>query len=139
MDLKEPIAVYTAGTNLEAHMIASMLNDNGVPAFAVEDQSGASLWMFGTIGQIHRPKIWVDKLTEAAARQLILDFEERRRERKNRGAGRETISVLCEKCGQTSLFPETQNGTVQNCPSCDAYVDVGSLDWDEDFEETSDS
>jgi hypothetical protein len=139
MDLKEPIAVYTANSNLEAHMIATMLNDSGVPAFAVEDQSGASLWMFGTIGQIHRPKIWVDKPTETAARQLIQDFEDRRRERRNRVPGTDTIPVQCEKCGETSLFPDTQNGTVQNCPKCDAYVDVGALDWDEDFGETSDS
>ena len=133
------MAVYTAGTNLEAHVIANMLNDNGVPAFAVEDQSGATLWMFGTIGQIHRPKIWVDKSAATEARQLILDFEERRRERKNRGPGTEEIPVQCEKCGQTTMFPDTQNGTVQNCPSCDAYVDVGSLDWDEDFGEPCDS
>ncbi len=138
MDLKEPVAVYTAGTNLEAHVIVSMLNDNGVPAFAVEDQSGA-LWMFGTIGQIHRPKIWVAKSTTAEAQELIRGFEDHRRERKNRGPGTQEIPVQCEECGKTSMFPDTQEGTMQNCPTCDAYVDVGELDWDEDFGEPDES
>jgi len=96
MDLKEPVAGYTAATNLEAHVIVSMLNDSGVPAFAVEDQSGATLWMFGTIGQIHRPEVWVAKSTAAEAEELIKGFEERRRERKNRGPGTQSSDVARE-------------------------------------------
>ena len=136
MNLKEPIAVYTAPTNLEAHVITNMLNDNGVPAFAVEDQSGASLWMFGTISQFHRPKIWVDKSSASEARQLIRLFEERQRERKNRGTGTLEIPVQCNECGNTMKFPDTQNGSVQQCPRCSAYVDVGELNWEQDFGET---
>jgi len=139
MNLKEPIAVYTAPTNLEAHVIVNMLNDNGIPAFAVEDQSGASLWMFGTISQFHKPKIWVDKSTASVAEQLINLFEERQRERGNLGTGTQEIPVQCEECGETSMFPDTQNGTVQQCPKCYAYIDVGELNWDQDFGETDES
>ncbi len=49
MDFKQPVVVYTAATNMEAHLILQMLHANGIPAHAVEDQSGVSLWGAGTI------------------------------------------------------------------------------------------
>ena len=49
----------------------SMLNNSSVPAFAAEDQSGTTLWMFAAIGQIHRPRVWVDTSTATEAQRLI--------------------------------------------------------------------
>ena len=43
MDFKKPVVVYTAATNIEAHLIVDMLLANGVPAHVIEDQSGVSL------------------------------------------------------------------------------------------------
>jgi len=136
MDLKEPVVVYTAPTNLEAHVVVSMLTANEIPAYAVEDQSGASIWMLGTITQFHRPKVYVDKSDVEAALQLVLEFEERQRERNRPGTSTEQVEVRCEECGASTMFPAAQSGTVQDCPKCHAYVDVGEIKWDENFEAT---
>ena len=137
MEFKEPIAVYTAANNLEAHMIVAMLNTNDVPAVADEDQSGVSLWAFGTISQFHQPKVWVEKSTAQAATQLILRFEEKNRERKNPSTSTGEVQGRCDECGMTSVFPDSLNGTVQECSHCCAYVDVvvGEPEEDEDFSE----
>ena len=52
-----------------------MLQSNGIPAHAVEDQSGVSF----SISQFHKPKIWVDQPTVAKAELLIRKFEEKNR------------------------------------------------------------
>ena len=139
MNLKDPIAVYTAATNLEAHVIVNMLNDNGVPAFAVEDQSGASLWMFGTISQFHDPKVWIDKSSVSEAEKLIDSFEKRQNERRNVSTQTQELHVVCDVCGKTTTYPGTLNGTVQRCPQCDTFIDVGELNWDQDFGETDEA
>jgi hypothetical protein len=135
MELKEPFAVYTAATNLEAHMIVDMLKANGIAAFADEDQSGVSLWAFGTISQFHKPRVWIEKSACTEAARLILDFEERKRQRQNPDDRADAIKVECEECGKTSTFPGSLNGTTQECSHCGAFVDVGEFRWDDDLGE----
>ena len=135
MELKEPFAVYIAATNLESHMIVDMLNANGIAAFADEDQSGVSLWAFGTISQFHKPRVWIEKSASKEAAQIILDFEERKRQHQNPDGGDDTIEAKCEECGRTTIFPDSLNGTTQECSHCRAFVDVGEFAWDEDLGE----
>ena len=136
MNFQEPFIVYTAATNLEANTIVAILNANGIPAHAVEDQSGASLWGGGTISQYHQPNVWVDKSTAQRAAQLILRFEESKRDRDNPGVSTGEIPVKCEACGKTTIFPDALHGTTQECSHCQAYVDVGEFAWDEDSAES---
>ena len=133
MEFKQPVKLYTDATNVEAHMIVAMLHANGIPAQAVEDQSGVSLWMGGTISQFHAPNIWADKSTSEEATRLIRQFEDDKREHANPGAGKGEIQVECEECGKTTMFPDTLIGTTQNCSHCDAFIDVGELPWNEHF------
>lgn len=46
--LPDPVVAYTANGNLEAHSAVTWLESNGVRSYAVEDNSGASLFAFGT-------------------------------------------------------------------------------------------
>lgn len=133
MDFKHPVVVYTAATNVEAHLIVDMLHAKGVPAHAVEDQSGLSLWAFGTISQFHKPNIWVEKSSAQEAAQLIQAFEKNRQDRENPRHSDGEVQAVCEDCGKTSVFPDSLNGTTQECSHCHAYVDVGDLPWDDDF------
>lgn len=136
MKFKEPFVVYTAASNLEAHIIVDMLDSNGIAALAVEDQSGVSLWWFGTISQFHKPKIWVERSTAVKAKQLIQQFEQRNREREKPGTSTAAdIQVQCEECGKTTVFPGSLDGSIQECSHCGSFVDVGELGWDEDFGE----
>ena len=139
MELKNPKIAYTAASNVEAHMIVELLLSNGIPAHAVEDQSGVSMWSFGTISQFHQPNVWVDETSLEQAEELIRDYEEKRRQRERpRETGGE-IETVCEDCGKVTSFPDSLDGTTQECSQCGAYVDVGELPWDDDFGEAEDA
>jgi hypothetical protein len=135
MHLKDPLKIYTAESNIEAHLIVEMLQSNGIKAFAEEDLSTVTLWAFGRISQIHQPNVWIERSSESAATKLIDAFEERKQERASASEADAQIVVLCEDCGQQSFFAKKLYGTVQDCPYCSAYVDVGELDWEDDFGE----
>lgn len=131
---KEPYKVYTAATNIEAHMIAKMLEANDIDVFVEEDLSGVSLWAFGTITQYHKPDVWIEKSSAQAAVELIRQSENRQRELANAKSDPPETYALCEECGRESLFAGKYAGTVQECPHCGAFMDVGDLDWDWDDE-----
>ena len=134
MELNNPITAYVAEGNLEAHALVDWLMSNGVDAYAVEDNSGVSLWAFGTISQFHKPKVWIDKSDTDKAKDLLIQFEDRKRARRSQMDGSPPITATCAECGQASEFPVSQNGSTQNCPKCYAFMDVGSFDWPDDFD-----
>jgi hypothetical protein len=134
-----PVVVYTAASNVEAHMIVKLLSTNDIPAYAVEDQSGVSLWAMGTISQFHQPRIWVEDASAEGAAKLIRVFEEKNQMRRQPGLGDNVIAVVCEGCGKTTSFPESQNGTTQDCGHCGCFVDVGDTDFDADLETAEES
>jgi hypothetical protein len=126
MPLRDPVAVYNAANNIEAHLVRNALNDSGIEAFAAEDNSQAGTWMMGMIPEIHKPQVWVDRADVARAKPVLEDFERRAAELQDTGAqDRPPIEVICEECGQRSTFPAAQRGSVQQCRHCGAYVDVG--------------
>lgn len=130
---EKPVVAYTAATNLDAHVIVRMLEANGVPAFVIEDQSGVSLWMLGTISQFHQPRIWVEEALAEQAKELIRAFEEKNVTRSHREGSGGSLATECEQCGHTTVFPDSMNGTTQDCGHCGGFVDVGESTPDEDF------
>ena len=133
MALSDPVAIYNAKTNGEAQMLKVMLQELGIAAFAVEDLSPAGMWfMFGTLPEIHKPQVWVNRVDADRARAAIDSYEEQtaasaRAEREAAEAG-EPIEVECDECGHKAVFPAGERGTIQDCPRCGAYVDVGQFD-----------
>jgi hypothetical protein len=130
MALQEPVAVYNAANNVESHILCNILRDAGIEAFTTDDVSTVGVWMFGLLPEIHKPQIWIDRKDVEQAKPVLEDYErqllERRAADQRKAADSDaTIEVTCEKCGQRSLFPAEQRDTVQECPHCGAYVDVG--------------
>ncbi len=135
MNFKVPFKVYTAGSNLEAHVIVDMLGANGVVAFADEDQSGVSLFAFGRLTQFHQPNVWIEKSDAIRAAELIQKFEEDNRRHTEADYEAPQIRAECEECGNFTFFPTKLKGSTQECSHCGAYMDVGESDWDEDVGE----
>ncbi len=131
MPLRDPFAAYNASSNLEAHMVCGLLQDAGIEAMAIEDNSQAGLWVGGTLAEIHKPQVWIERSDIERASAILTDYDRRSTERLSGKQGL-AVDVVCEKCGKQSTFPAVQSGTVQNCPHCRAYIDVGD---DEDREE----
>jgi hypothetical protein len=138
VELRDPIVAYTAGGNLEAHLVADWLTSNGVDACAVEDNSGVNLFVFGTISQFHLPQVFIERSDTEKAAELLRQYEAKKHLRQQQVADAPAITSKCEQCGATSSFPASQNGTVQDCPKCRAFMDVGTIDWpyDDDFGES---
>jgi hypothetical protein len=128
MALQNPEPFYTAANNLEAYLLRDALLASAIEAHVVEDVSQAGVWMGGYTSQIHKPQVWIDRSALDRAQPILEAFEHRAAQPPDTHAEPDTsdasIKVLCEECGAHSFFPRSERGRVQQCPHCDAYVDV---------------
>jgi hypothetical protein len=137
MELRDPVAAHTASSNVEAQLVCELLVQAGVAATVVEDVSTAGLWVGGTVSEIHRPQVWIERADSEADRKLLSDYEERQRQRRDRQQSSdfgEKVTAVCEECGRAAEFAAAQRGSIQDCPHCGAYMDVGEIDmegWDD--------
>ncbi len=132
MALRDPVALYNAASNVEAHLVRHALLDSGVDAHVTEDVSQVGAWMGGLIPEIHKPQVWVDRADLERAKPILEGFERRAAELRGAGAGGNAaeapVEAVCEECGGRSTFPAAQRGSVQQCPHCLANLDVGDAD-----------
>jgi hypothetical protein len=140
MGLVDPVKIYAGTSNLEAQTICRLLQSAGVEAFAGEDFSPAGVWMGGTIPGVFDAGVYVSRSDAEQAMALLREHERRKAERSS-GQGPE-VETTCDDCGKRATFPAAQRGTVQNCPHCGAYLDVGEEDlpggWGEESEAEED-
>ena len=61
MALRDPVAVFNADTNVEAHCVRTLLVDAGIGAFVVEDVSYVGTCTLGTLPEINKPQVWVER------------------------------------------------------------------------------
>lgn len=130
MALRDPVAVYNAATNFEAQLICNLLNEAGIEAHTTEDGSPVGVWLFGLLPEIHKPQVWADRSEIDRVKPILDEYERQQSERNEREKGKPQpggakVEAICEECGKRSLHPAAHNGTVQDCPHCGAYVDVG--------------
>jgi Putative prokaryotic signal transducing protein len=131
------IEVYRARDNLQARLLAQTLNEIGIQAW-VEESAHSSRALEGATLWSDAPRILVFADQAELARQILLGWEEQKRQEEARASEGPPIDVVCEKCGKSTFFPASQRGSVQNCSHCNAYVDVGEADLTEelsDFDE----
>ena len=134
MNFDRPTCVYTTAGNIEANGLVLLLQNNDIEAYAVDDVSGASLFAYGKLTQFHQPKVFVNRDDAEAAARLIHEFESREASRRKAASGAmpvaatEDVPGVCDECGETTMFPGGQDGTIQRCPHCGKYRDVGATD-----------
>lgn len=130
MALKNPIAVYTASSNVEAHAICEMLREANIEAAVDEDESRAGASLFGNLPGIPKPQVWVEEADVERVRPLLIEFERRQSSEGDAAVEGPPINVVCEECGKTTTFDASRRGHVEECSHCGAYVDVGEPDAD---------
>ena len=139
MSLHDPIAAYNAESNMDAILAQRFLESEGVEAFVTEDNSLVGYWAFGRLPEIHKPQVWVSREDAERVGRLLAEYERRKRDRDAQHPVEPTtmIEVTCEECKQLAKFAGSLLGTVQNCPYCGSYLDVGEPAWpfDEEFGE----
>lgn len=131
MALHDPIAAYNAASNAEALFVRDALIAAGIEAFVIEDVSQAGTWMGGFIPEIHKPQVWIEREDIERAKAVLNEFERRVAVRNAPSIADETeswVEATCEGCGRKTAFPASVEGSVQECPKCGAYLDVGDAE-----------
>src|SRR3972149_7906885 len=112
MTLSDPVVVDTARGNVEAQVLRIFLEQEGIEAFAGDDDSIVGLCWFGPMSGIHKPQVWVDRCNADRARILLLQYEDQVRKRHSKDPGETadtgSTEVVCEEWGKKSLFPAWQ-------------------------------
>ncbi len=136
MAIHDSVAVYVAADNIQASILRDVLADAGIEAHVMDDVSMIGVWFGGLASQLHRPKVVVDRRDAEVAAEIVRNFDA---EWQATGAVKKApttedngapITVVCDECGKSSSFPASDRGSVQNCPHCRSYVDVGEVEFD---------
>jgi hypothetical protein len=138
--LTDPFAAYNARDVFEAQRVCELINNEGIEAHVVEDNSMVGVSGLGLMPELHKPQVWIERANADRVKPILDDYEQREKTRRERGteapddvwAGR--IQVVCDECEQTLSFPVAQKGTVEICPQCGRYVDVEDSEEEEDEE-----
>jgi hypothetical protein len=105
--LDDPVAVYTAYDNIEAHLVAAQLNSVGIEASVIEDNSTAGIAVLGILHNIHRPQVFVGRADFTAATELIKQYLDSRHVET-------TAKYFCYHCGADL------NAQTASCSDCGA-------------------
>jgi hypothetical protein len=119
MALQDPVAVYDAANDVDAQLLCNLLNEAGVEAYITEDDA--------QVGQFLKPQVWVDRSAIDRAKPILQDHERRQQPQETAQADDAVVESVCEECGKRTAFSASQEGTVQTCPQCGAYMDVGEV------------
>jgi len=131
------VEVYRAKNGVQAHLFVTALEEAGIKAeiqgttFHPASQTAASL-ISDSAAWWDAPRILVFAEDAERAGQLLLEWEARERKKEQETEASPPIEAVCEKCGRSSSFPASQRGSVQDCPHCAAYIDVGDEDSPDD-------
>jgi hypothetical protein len=74
-----------------------------------------------------KPQVWVDRSAIDRAKPILQNHERSQEGPGTAQADDAVLESVCEECGQRGVFSADQEGTVQTCAHCGAYVDVGEV------------
>lgn len=134
---KDKRCVFVADTQASAQGISHWLESCGIENFLMDKTTlGMSNGVSFTTNNPAADgwQVWVkdhEKIDEAIS---LLD---ERQHLKAKRADLGPVESRCESCGTVSEFAGEQRGSIQDCPQCGRYMDVGGLDdeyeWPESF------
>ena len=97
MALRDPVPVFNADTNVEAQLVRTLLVDAGIEAFVVEDVSYVGTWPLGTLPEINKPQVWVERADVAKACEFLDDYD---RPASQHQQTAKTGEPFCYHCGE---------------------------------------
>jgi hypothetical protein len=130
MALRDPVAVYTAANHMEASLLCDILREQGIDACVTEDVLESGSWGIGPAPDRQEPQVWTERDVVAKVKPILEDYQKRAAATQD-SAGVDTspLQAVCEECGKTSSFAARLKGSVDTCPHCGAYIDVGSVEF----------
>ena len=116
----DPICVRRTATVEEAEMVAAWLEECGVAATVVGQES-LGVHAFGVTDRDGVHVMVADKPTAERAAALLVEHDKRH---PPRDAAASVVEAKCEECGFVGSFTPDQRGSVQQCTECGEFVDV---------------
>ena len=141
MAYRDPRCVMVADSIEQADIVAAFLGERDIRAQVMNRHTRGGLAGFSMFAHngvsIDGMEVWVLDIEQAPiAIELLAEQEMKRTTRETaREISGEPVIVVCEDCGTEATFPPAQRGSVQECPNCSAYIDVGD---DEEIDATED-
>jgi hypothetical protein len=127
MASSDRIAVYVAESNLDAQFLVVLMQNAGIDAYCIEDNSPGGMFSFGTLDRLHRPEIFVPRDQVSKAKEFVDRYERGEIKDASRPAG-----PYCYHCGSECDVADTE------CPSCGSTLDAVSGDDIDSSEEPGD-
>jgi hypothetical protein len=133
---RDPKCVFVASTFAQADVVAGWLQEHGIRAEVMNRETHGGL-ISPLLTSATGVEVWVGNPEQAPeAIRLLGEQELGLFTRKQSGP---PLEVVCEECGRSSTFPAEEQGSVQNCPHCSAYLDVEPADGAEQAQEPPES
>lgn len=128
MPLDDPLALCTAANLPQARLLCSLLEQSGIRARVVEEVVPGEEPAGGLLPAILQPRLYVDRSLVHRAQQVLLAHARQAVDRRANPPANGPIVIACEECGESSAFPGSTWGSVQTCPHCQAFMDIGEPD-----------
>ncbi len=140
MVFRDPNCVFITDDPSVADVIVSSLGHHGIEAQVMNRATLGGLiglTPLSTTGvSADGIEVWVKNSDDVhRAKELLAEFEEAKAQKQAKLEQLGPIDAVCEECGQTSMFPGEQRGTIQDCPQCGAYIDVPGTEDEYDWTE----
>ena len=129
---KNKRCVFVADTQAAAQGISHWLDRYGIENLLIDKTTlGMSNGVSFTSNDPSSDgwQVWIkdpDRIEEA------LELLDERRQVQDKKSKMAPVNATCEECGATSEFTGSQRGSIQDCPKCGKFMDVGGLE--EEFE-----
>ena len=131
---RDPKCVFVANDFGQADVVAGWLQEHGIDAEVMNQATMGGMVSPLFIGATGI-EVWVvDSAQAATAIQLLGEHAVSQLAKERTGP---PLKVVCTECGKVSTFPTKQQGTVQECPHCAAYLDVEPEDEAEERQTSS--
>ena len=112
MNLKDPVPAYNGVDTVEVHILQNMLDEAGIDAFIMEDDSPVGFWIGGRMPEIHKPQVWIERVDIDRAKPILDEYERLIAERRAADADQDTnvqpIKVTCDECHKEAVYPHAQ-------------------------------
>ena len=71
-------------------------------------------------------EVWVPEQFVKIARELIVAFDEERKQENKERLNKCPVEARCESCGQEITFSADKRVSIEVCPGCKLYLDVSA-------------
>ncbi len=152
MSAQEPNCLYVTSDRAAADLIVTWLYERNIAAEVVthlKESDGLMVTPFANSDMSNHLEIHLKDINQReTAEQLLANHQEELLQiaQKLDDAPAADMVVVCDSCGQSSVYAGEFQGTVQDCQHCGSYLDVpggeDEYDWsavEETLEEDADA